>query len=85
MGRSSSLPSQDMDIYIWCCSDQKVKWVTVSNSLSRSPNPRSIGSISSMIGQAKVIMMCKCIDVPSQKYNTSYDIRSCDSKLKLEI
>ena len=59
----------------------EVKWVTVSNSLGQSPDPRSIGSISSMIGQVKVIMMCKCIDVPSQKYNTSFDIWSCDDNL----
>ena len=42
-------------IWIWYCPEQKVKWVTVSNSLGRSPNPRSKGSISSMIGQARVI------------------------------
>ena len=46
-------------IWIWYCSDQKVKWVTVLNSLGRSPNPRSIGSIFSMIGQARVIIMYK--------------------------
>ena len=46
-------------IWVWYCSNQKVKWVTVSNFLGRSPDPRSIGSISSMIGQAKVIMIYK--------------------------
>ena len=46
-------------IWIWYCSDQKVKWVTVSNSLGRSSDPRSIGSISFIIGHAKVIMMYK--------------------------
>ena len=46
-------------IWIWYCSDQKVKWVIVSNSLSQFPDPRSIGSISSMIGQAKVIAISK--------------------------
>ena len=45
-------------IWIWY-SDQKVKWDIVSNSLGRSPNPRSIGLISFMIGQVRVIMMYK--------------------------
>ena len=76
-------------IWIWYCSDQKVKWVTISNSLGRSPDPRSIGLISSMISQARVIVMCKWINVLSQStthhliygpvmtiYNWKYDRNS---------
>ena len=62
------------------CSDHK-KMGTVSNSLSQISGPRLIGSISSMIGQTT---MCKWIDASSQKYNTSYDIWSCDGNLKLD-
>ena len=46
-------------MWIWYCSNQKVGWVTISNFLGWSLNPRSIGSISSIIGQAQVIKICK--------------------------
>ena len=58
MGRSSSLKSQgmDMDMVLLWSEDETSHSLELTN---RSPNPRSIGSISSMISQAQVIIMYK--------------------------